>query len=86
MYRYDPISTNINYPLENYFIKDCRGEWSVKIYVPRCEFCGELRCDRMEEKEDLEDMIEDLRLDGSMQNNEKRYKISREWIRFKYGG
>ena len=64
MYRHDNINSNINYPFENYFEKDCRGEWSIKLYIPICEFCGEVRCDRMEQKEILEDMIDDLKLDG----------------------
>ena len=85
MYKDDDLNLTVEYPLAEYFEKDCRGGWVLKVYVPKCEFCGDRDCDRMEEREDLEDMIEDLRLDATMQNNQKRFKMYREWIHFKHG-
>ena len=61
------------------------GEWSIKPYVLSCEFCGEIDCERMEEKEDPDDTIQDLTFNPNMKNKAKRYTMYKAWIRFKYG-
>ena len=83
-YKNDELDVTCEYPLADFFERDCSGEWSLKVYVPKCEYCGGVEYDRMEQKDDLEDMIEDLRLDASTQN-QKRFRMFRYWIRFKHG-
>ena len=84
-YRRDDFPSNIDYPLAKYFEKNQRGDWSIKEYVLECEFCAGTECNRMDQKEDLDDMVRDLRCDEELDNKSKRYKMYRTWIRFKYG-
>ena len=39
----------------------------------------------MIQKEDLDDMIQNLKFDMDMENSTKRYAIYKAWIRYKYG-
>ena len=70
--------------MENISKKKERGEWSIKAFIPSCECCGEIECDRMKQKSDLDDMIQDLKYDVNLEYN-ARYKIYRVLVRFKYG-
>ena len=50
-----------------------------------CEFCDGSGCDRMMQKEDLDDAVRDLMMDEDLTNKQRRYSMYRDWIRFKYG-
>ena len=85
MYRGEGIPSDIDYPFAKYFETNERGDWSIKEYVPRCEFCDGTQCERMGQKEDLDEMICDLRVEEDLDNKSKRFSMYRQWTRFRHG-
>ena len=73
-----------SYPLLDFFERK-DGDWLIKDYVPKCEFCGLTDCERMEDKEDLDDTMKDYHERTDLTNASKRYKIYRMWVNYKYG-
>ena len=63
-----------------------KGEWMIVEYGgKKCEFCDELECERVESKEILEGMLEEVAvMDG--RTDEKRYRMYRRYTALKYGG
>ena len=81
----DDLPTNSTYPFADHFGKNDRGDWTIKEYDPRCEFCACRDCERMQQKDDLDEGVRDLMMNDDLTNKQRRYQMYRDWIRFKFG-
>ena len=86
MYYDEEIKNRIGYQLAKYFENNHRCCWIIKPYVPSCELCGGIKCNMMHQKDDLDNMVRDLRCDIKLENKSKRYKMYLQWIRYKDDG
>ena len=84
MYADEDLPPDKSYPLTKYFEKDAQGNLKIKNYVPTCEFCDGSGCNRMMQKEDLDNSLRDLIMDEDLNNKQRRYYMYREWIHYKY--
>ena len=52
--------------------KNEKGDWTIKEYDPRCEFCACRDCERMQQKDDLDEGVRDLMMEEDLTNKQKR--------------
>ena len=68
----DDIQLDKYYKTDYFFEKGEDGEWNIKKYKRKCEYCGQTTCDRMEYWKDLDLDYNEMFHDESKMNNEKR--------------